>query len=85
VRRSPFGELASGRVRLPGGDRRGGGPRAAETEARLALAEGNAELVAARAILASHTRADARERIARELHDALGHTLTALGLQLEIA
>jgi signal transduction histidine kinase len=56
-----------------------------ETEARLALADANAELVSARAILAQHARTDERERIARELHDTLGHTLTALGLQLEVA
>lgn len=56
-----------------------------ETEARASLAAVNAELMAARALLADSSRADERVRIARELHDVLGHSLTALGLQLEVA
>jgi signal transduction histidine kinase len=35
--------------------------------------------------LAEHSRSEERLRIARELHDALGHHLTALALNLEIA
>ena len=39
----------------------------------------------AQAILANTVRDAERLRISRELHDAWGHELTALGLQLEIA
>jgi signal transduction histidine kinase len=39
----------------------------------------------AQAIIASTVRDAERLRISRELHDAWGHELTALGLQLEIA
>ncbi|MCE9574429.1 MAG: sensor histidine kinase, partial [Deltaproteobacteria bacterium] len=56
-----------------------------ESEARRALAHANAELRATRVLLADASRAQERTRIARELHDVLGHDLTALGLQLEIA
>jgi signal transduction histidine kinase len=34
---------------------------------------------------AEHSRALERLRVARDLHDALGHHLTALGMQLEVA
>jgi len=56
-----------------------------ETEARHALACANAELRATRELLAEASRVHERTRIARELHDVIGHDLTALGLQLEIA
>ena len=56
-----------------------------EAESRTALARTNAELVATRALLEEASRANERTRIARDLHDVLGHDLTALGLQLEIA
>jgi signal transduction histidine kinase len=35
--------------------------------------------------LAEHSRSEERLRIARELHDALGHHLTAMSLNLEVA
>ena len=50
-----------------------------------ALARTNRELRAAQAIIATNVRDAERLRISRELHDAWGHELTALGLQLEIA
>lgn len=50
-----------------------------------ALAEANRELRSAQAIIAGNVRDAERLRISRELHDAWGHELTALGLQLEIA
>ncbi len=49
------------------------------------LARTNRELRAAQAIIANNVRSAERLRISRELHDAWGHELTALGLQLEIA
>lgn len=56
-----------------------------EAEASRALAQTNRELRAAQAIIANNARNAERLRISRELHDAWGHELTALGLQLEIA
>jgi len=56
-----------------------------EAAAHLALAASHAELIAMRSLLDDATRAQERTRIARDLHDVLGHNLTALGLQLEIA
>lgn len=49
------------------------------------LAQVNAELRATRALLANAVRTEERVRISRELHDAWGHHLTALNLQLEYA
>ena len=54
-----------------------------ETAHDLRLA--NAELRGARSLLEETSRAHERTRISRELHDVLGHDLTALGLQLEVA
>jgi signal transduction histidine kinase len=45
----------------------------------------NSELRATRALLAESSRISERMRIARELHDLLGHHLTALSLNLEVA
>jgi signal transduction histidine kinase len=45
----------------------------------------NAELHATRALLAESVRVNERTRISRELHDLLGHHLTALSLNLEVA
>lgn len=45
----------------------------------------NAELRATRLLLAESARINERTRIARELHDLLGHHLTALSLNLEVA
>lgn len=56
-----------------------------EADTARALAETNRELRSAQAIIAGQVRDAERLRISRELHDAWGHELTALGLQLEIA
>jgi signal transduction histidine kinase len=56
-----------------------------ERDARESLALTNAELLATRALLAENTRMAERARIARDLHDTLGHHLTALSLQLDVA
>ena len=45
----------------------------------------NAELRATRMLLAESARVNERTRISRELHDLLGHHLTALSLKLEVA
>lgn len=56
-----------------------------QTEAREEQRRLNAELRATRALLADSVRVNERTRIARELHDLLGHHLTALSLNLEVA
>jgi signal transduction histidine kinase len=56
-----------------------------ETEARHATARVNAELAALQEIVADSGRVAERLRIAHELHDALGHHLTAMTLNLEAA
>lgn len=56
-----------------------------ETQARQALAEANAELKVTSGLLDISSRTEERLRIARDLHDLLGHHLTALSLNLEVA
>ncbi|HUR83499.1 MAG TPA: sensor histidine kinase [Thermoanaerobaculia bacterium] len=56
-----------------------------ERAGRQALAEANAELRVATGLLDMSSRAEERVRIAREIHDLLGHHLTALSLNLEVA
>ena len=56
-----------------------------QSEAREAQRQLNSELRATRALLAESTRIAERMRIARELHDLIGHHLTALSLNLEVA
>ena len=41
--------------------------------------------MATRAMLVESSRAEERLRISRDLHDTLGHHLTALSLQLDVA
>jgi len=56
-----------------------------ESRARLELARANAELRATRELLAETSRLNERTRISGELHDVLGHNLTALSIHLEVA
>ena len=56
-----------------------------ERDARQALAEANAELHVATGLLDMSSRSEERLRIARDLHDLIGHHLTALSLNLEVA
>jgi two-component system sensor histidine kinase DesK len=63
----------------------GGYLATSEERARARLASANAELRATRQLLAESVRAAERSRIARDLHDSMGHHLMALGLHLEIA
>lgn len=56
-----------------------------EARGRAELAAANAELHAARELLSHGSRVAERLRIARELHDAVGHHLVALSLNLEVA
>lgn len=54
-------------------------------EAMARAEAANAELVALQAVLAESSRMAERLRISRDLHDAIGHHLTALTLNLEAA
>lgn len=56
-----------------------------EHRTRLALAASHGELLATQSLLGDTVRASERTRIARDLHDAVGHHLTALNLHLDIA
>lgn len=56
-----------------------------EIGARQELLRSNSELRATQLLLSHSTRIGERVRISRELHDVLGHDLTALSLHLEIA
>ncbi|MBB4126563.1 signal transduction histidine kinase [Xanthomonas translucens] len=56
-----------------------------QAQAREEQRQLNAELRATRALLAESARVNERTRISRELHDLLGHHLTALSLNLEVA
>jgi signal transduction histidine kinase len=56
-----------------------------ERAARAALSLANAELLASRELLAENSRAAERLRISRDIHDALGHHLAALSIQLDVA
>jgi signal transduction histidine kinase len=56
-----------------------------EARQRSEIALLYAELASTQALLAESTRLAERTRIARDLHDVLGHHLTALSLSLEVA
>ena len=56
-----------------------------ESRARQDLMRTNAELRATRELLEESSRLSERARISGELHDVLGHNLTALNIHLEVA
>ena len=56
-----------------------------EARARQQLALANSELLATAEVLTATSRANERLRLARDLHDLLGHHLTALNVNLEVA
>jgi len=56
-----------------------------QVQAREELRQVNGELRATQALLAESSRMSERVRISRELHDLIGHHLTALSLNLEVA
>lgn len=56
-----------------------------ERRSRLALAAAHAQVLATQTLLGETVRGAERMRIARDLHDTLGHHLTALNLHLDLA
>ncbi|QSX41245.1 sensor histidine kinase [Shewanella cyperi] len=58
--------------------------RLGERQARLAQETLNQQLIATRSLLGQASRSEERLRISRDLHDIIGHQLTALSLQLEV-
>jgi signal transduction histidine kinase len=56
-----------------------------QVRARAELRRVNSELLATQALLTENTRIAERVRISRDLHDLVGHHLTALSLNLEVA
>ena len=56
-----------------------------EHRMRHALATAHAQVLATQSLLAETVRGAERMRIARDLHDAVGHHLTALNLHLDLA
>lgn len=56
-----------------------------ERSSRLTIAASHAELLATQSLLSDMMRSSERVRIARDLHDVMGHHLTALNLHLDLA
>jgi signal transduction histidine kinase len=56
-----------------------------EMAARDELARANTELLATQVLLGESARVAERLRIARDLHDVMGHTLTTLTIHLDVA
>lgn len=63
----------------------GGYIAATEEQRRRELARVNAELLATQGLLADSSRMAERLQISRELHDTLGHHLTVLSVNLDLA
>jgi signal transduction histidine kinase len=63
----------------------GGYLAATQYRAGQELSRANAELLATRHLLADNSRLAERLRISRELHDAVGHHLAGLSVNLELA
>jgi signal transduction histidine kinase len=59
--------------------------REREADARRKLALANSGLIAAQSMLADGARTHERVKIAREIHDAIGHGLTAANVFLDVA
>lgn len=59
--------------------------RLQEQKAREAANEANRELLATQSLLSEATKQAERVRIARNIHDLLGHHLTALTINLQVA
>lgn len=57
----------------------------AEQNAKEALADKHQQLLATQQLLQAASRQSERTRIARNLHDVVGHHLTALTIQLQVA
>lgn len=58
--------------------------RLSERKSRLIQEQLNQQLIATRALLSQASEQQERLRISRDLHDILGHQLTALSVQLEV-
>ncbi len=56
-----------------------------ERRARARLVASHNELLATQALLANAVRSSERLRISRDLHDSIGHHLTALNLHIDLA
>jgi two-component system sensor histidine kinase DesK len=56
-----------------------------ERDARLAVEESNRHLIATQTLLNEAVKQGERVRIARNIHDLLGHHLTALSINLQVA
>jgi len=56
-----------------------------EAKAKMELSQANAELRATQELIKESGQINERLRISRELHDLIGHQLTALSLNLEVA
>ncbi len=59
--------------------------RQREAAARLELSRAHATLLAMQSLLTDDARTAERRRISREVHDAIGHGLTAASLHLQLA